>query len=170
MSKTYTITSSQISSLHNGMCSMYRLRDLTQDMFKEDSTINQLINEVFKNIEPVKEDLMGKKDADFDRILKLAKQIASEHELHYSIWSIYDIESFDDKSNVPTGATIVAPWETKQSVVTKGDTWLDLWKAVEELALKAKDEDGEGLGNHVFIEKFVKVNCLENTYEVWLGS
>ena len=168
MSRTYTITDKQISSLHNGMCAMYRLKDIADDMFKRDSTINKLIEEAFKNIEPVKKDLMDKKDADFDRIYKLSDMIAKQHGIKYTRWSIYDIEHFDEKSNVPKGSKIFVG-----DVVTevKGDTWLDLWKAVEEIAVKSISDSGwSGFGDHVFIERFVKNKGDDNSYEVWLGS
>ena len=170
MSKTYTITGKQISSLHNGMCSMYRLRDLAQDMFKNDSTINRLIEDAFKNIEPVKKELMAKKDEDFDRIFNLSKLIANQHGFKHTRWSIYDIENFDEKSYVPKGSKVYA-YKSDYVATVNGDTWLDLWKAVEEIASNTDNGyGGKGFGDHVYIEKFEKNRGEEGSYEVWLGS
>lgn len=169
--RTYTITDKQVSSIHNGMCSMYRLRDIAGDMFKNDSMINQLIDEVFKYIEPVKKELMAKKDADFDRISKLAEEYAKQYNLRKTRWSIYDIDYFLESSNVPAFSTIVSEFSDDVYVIVESNSkycsWIELWKAVDKLAtLTGK----EGFGNHVFIEKFVKSDKKPNTFEVWLGS
>jgi len=169
--RTYSITDKQVSSIHNGMCSRYRLRDIAGDMFKKDSTINQLIDEVFKYIEPVKKELMAKKDADYDRIFKIAEEYAQRFNLRETRWSIYDIDNFLESSNVPAFSTIVSEFSNDVYVVVESNSkycsWIELWKAVDKLAtLTGK----EGFGNHVFIEKFVEVKDKPGTFEVWLGS
>lgn len=167
--RTYTITDKQVSSLHNGMCAMYRLKDIAADMFKKDSMINQLIDDAFKYIEPVKKELMDKKDADFDRITELAGRYAKQYNLRETRWSIYDIDNFLESSNVPAGSTIVTGYGKNFSVVVESNSkfcsWIELWKAVDKLATLQG-----GFGNHVFIEKFVEVENKPNTFEVWLGS
>lgn len=174
--KTYTITSEQISSIHNAMCDIRVLRENFNEMFKDDSHIVKKLERAFKYLEPVRKDLMDRKDADFDRIYKLSEEYAKDNNITETRWSIYDIDSFEDDSGIPPGAKIVAPWETKKSIIVEGTdvivTWLTLWKAVDDLAKMVKDEDGEvkGFGNHVFIEKFIKVAKEDNTYEVCLGS
>ena len=169
--RTYTITDKQVSSIHNGMCSMYRLRDITGDMFKSDSMINQLIDDVFKYIEPVKKELMAKKDADFDRIYKLSEEYAKQYNLSKTRWSIYDIDNFLQSSNVPAFSTIVTDYGKDVSVIVESNSkycsWIELWKAVDKLATLQGEH---GFGNHVFIEKFVEVKDKPNTFEVWLGS
>ena len=171
MSKTYTITDKQVSALHNGMCYMYRLRDIAQDMFKSDSTFNQLIDEVFKYVEPVKKELMAKKDADYDRIFKIAEEYAQRFNLRETRWSIYDIDNFLQSSNVPAGSRLVTEFSNDVSVFVESNSeycsWIELWKAVDKLATLT---DEQGFGNHVFIEKFVEVKDKPGTYEVWLGS
>jgi hypothetical protein len=169
--RTYTITDKQISAIHNGMCEIRFLMSHFEEMFKEDSHLNQKLKRAFEYIEPVRKELMDKKDDDFDRVHKLANQMAERHSIRYTIWSIYEIESFDERSNVPEGATIIAPWETDKSIQVKGPSWMDLWLTVEELAGMTEDEDGhKGFGSHAFIEKFVRVADKENTFEVYLGS
>lgn len=149
---------------------MYRLKDITGDMFKKDSMINQLIDEVFKYIEPVKKELMDKKDADFDRINDMSNIIAKQHGFKHTRWSIYDIEDFNEKSNVPKGSKIYT-YKGDYVANVNGDTWLDLWKAVEEIASNTDNSyGGKGFGDHVFIEKFEKSRGEEGSYEVWLGS
>lgn len=171
MSRTYSITDKQVSSIHNGMCSMYRLRDIASDMFKSDSMINQLIDEVFKYIEPVKKELMAKKDEDFDRIFKLAEEYAKQYNLRETRWSIYDIDNFLQSSNVPAFSTITSEFSDNISVVVESNSkycsWIELWKAVDKLATLTGEH---GFGNHVFIEKFVEAKNKPGTYEVWLGS
>lgn len=171
MSRNYIITSEQVSSIHNGMCSMYRLRDIAEEMFKDDSTINQLIKEAFKYIEPVKKELMDKKDADFDRIYKMAENYSRTNNLKETVWSIYDIDNFLESSNVPAGSTIITDFSDSVSVVVESNSkycsWIELWRAVDKLATLTGER---GFGNHVYIEKFVKVKDKPNTYNVWLGS
>lgn len=171
MSKTYTITSEQISGIHNGMCAMSRLRDIAEDMFKKDSSINQLINEVFKYIGPVRKELMDRKDADLDRVFKMAENYAKTNNLRETRWSIYDIDNFLESSNVPAFSTIVSEFSDDVSVVVESNSkycsWIELWKAVDKLATLTGEH---GFGNHVFIEKFVEVKDKPGTFEVWLGS
>lgn len=169
--KTYQITGEQISKIHNGMCSLRRVIDLCDDLFKENSSFVKGLKEAISYIEPVRKVLVDMKDDDMNRIREIAEEISARHNFEYTRWSIYDIESFSDKSVVPTGALLCAPYDSKESVVVKGDTWLDLWKAVEELGSKTiTGESYRGFGYHVFIERFTKVKNEENAYEVWLGS
>jgi len=171
----FTITDKQISSIHNAMCSLYWLDRTVSEMFKEDSDMVKRASEVRRYLEPVRDELMKIKDDHENEINRMADLYKKEFKFKYTRWSIYDINSFLDTSNVPAGAILEAPWDSKRSVTVEGHggkvKWLELWKAVEVLADMTEDEDGrKGFGNHVFIENFSPVKGKENTYEVWLGS
>lgn len=167
----FTITDQQIKDIHNAMCDMYQLNDAINEMFKPESTLVKRFNDVYKRLKPVRDQLMKVRDECDDNIRALADELAKQHKFKYTRWSIYDIYSLLDKSNIPAGALICAPYESSESVTVKGDTWLDLWKAVEELASKTKFNENEvGFGDHVFIEKFTKLRNDDTAYEVWLGS
>lgn len=179
MSLQFTITDKQISSIHNAMCYLYRLEDHISHNFKDGSEISQYVKETFKYLKPVRDELMGVKDMHDDEIRNLATGYAKEHNLKHTTWSIYNIKSFLDQSNVPVGAKLTTFYSKESVTVTSlsgadnGEpaTWIELWKAVEELANKTEYVQGYvGFGDHRFIEKFVPRDDKENTFEVWLGS
>lgn len=171
----FNITDKQISSIHNSICDMYRLNDVLTEMFKSDSEILKTFNRAYSRLKPVRDELMKLKDEHDDRIREQANSFIRTHGLRHTTWSIYDIDSLLNTSNVPSGSKIVSEFSNNSVTVTgfKGNvSWLDLWKAVDELANKTmwNDSGRRGFGNHVFIEKFVPVKGEENTFEVWLGS
>jgi len=161
--KAYNITSKQISAIHNGMCSVRRLEDVTKDLFKDDSSFSRLIHDIIKNIEPVRKDLMDKVDADYDKNYNYYKSISQSENITNTIWSIYEVDNLYDESNVPKNTIIRA-----EGFVTHitNNRWIDLWKAVDSLARQYEDD----FGSHVFIEKFVHDDKRPGEYEVWLGS
>ena len=157
--KTFTITYKQIQQIHNAMCFL-NMGDLPRAV---------------DYLKPVRDDLMKAYDYHQDSIREQADRFAKAKNFKYTRWSIYEPLALINSSNVPAGATIVAPWETKESVVVEGYkgavSWIELWEAVEKLARATKWSDGEiGFGDHVFIEGFHPVEGKENTYEVSLGS
>lgn len=170
--KTYSVTSKQVSSIHNGMCEIRQLMSHFEEMFKEDSHFNKGLKRAFNLIEPVRKALMDLKDADDDRAWKRANEMKEAYGFKYTVWSISEIENFSDVSFVPIGVKLIAPWESEEEVEITDNTWLGLWKAVEELASKTKYNDyGDcGFGSHVFIERFRESKDKKNTYEVVLGS
>lgn len=164
----FDIDSKQISGIHNGMCDLRRAMYECNELFKDDSPINESLKRAFDQLEPIRMHLMNLKDAENDRIRNMADSIASANKFKYTIWSIYEMGSFNDISSVPEGSTLVAPWETEHSVVVEGPTWLDLWRAVEQLADSVERHGYRGFGDHAFIEDFREVK--PNVYEVILGS
>lgn len=165
--KTYTVTSKQVSNIHNAMCSVRSMKDLMEETFKDDSRFVQDINYIFNLLEPIRKELMDKKDAEDDDIRDQAEVVRRVNGLKHSIWSIYGMDSFDSKSPVPVGSKIVS-WYTRgdESVTVEGETWLDLWKAADKLIGQTIDDHGD----HVFIEGFKKVRGDDSAYEVILGS
>jgi len=176
MATTFTITGEQISSIHNAMCSLYRIEDFVSGNFNESSDISRSVKEVFNYLKPVRDELMKAKDMQDDKIYKQAVEYARQNNFKHTVWSIYNINSLFDDSNVPVGARLTT-FYSKESVVVGGTEvgkpapWIELWKAVEELANKSEFVKGHpGFGDHRFIEKFNPVKDQENTFEVWLGS
>lgn len=179
--KTYNITSNQISQIHNASCYLKYAYDQASELFKDDSQLIKNLKTAINNLEPVRKELVEKKDIDHDKIYNQAKSLSDNYNLKYTIWSIYDIDSLLDETNIPFGAIITAPWETENTVtLEKHDeedskktfaTWIDLWKAVDKLAANTSNEYGStGFGTHVFIEGIHKVKKSENVYAVSLGS
>ena len=169
MSKTYTIDSKQISAIHNGMCEIRFLMSHFEEMFKEDCHLNQKLKRAFEYIEPVRKELMDRKDADFDRVFNMAKKVAELNGFKNTIWSIYEIESFEDISNIPVGSKLLSYNSSQEHYVTvEGPTWLDCWKAADKLVKEISDVHGDQ--DHVFIESFRSLKLKEGFYEVVLGS
>jgi len=178
--KTYEITSNQISQLHNASCYLKYAIDSADELLKRDSQIVKNLKAALSYLEPVRKDLVDKKDFDHDKIYEQAKKIAADNNIKHTLWSIYDIDSLFDETDIPFGSIITAPWETNNSVIIEHNLdnsnksfaqWIDLWKAVDKLAANTSNEYGKtGFGTHVFIEGFHKVKKSENVYAVSLGS
>ena len=106
------------------------------------------------------------KTYNWDEQYKMAEEAKELNGFKNSIWSIYEIESFNDTSLVPSGSKLTSYYSGKDIFVTvEGSTWLDLWKATDKLIGLTKDLHG----NHVFIEQYSR-SKIENFYEVSLGS
>lgn len=167
--RTYSITSKQCSSIHNAMCDINNLLHEFKMTFKEDSHFIKSLERAAYYLDPVRKDLMARVDADHDRIWNLQNQVRKQNQFKYTVWSIYDLESFDELSGIPEGTKLKS--EYSDVVVTvDGTTWLDAWKAVEKIAAATQwnEDERNGFGDHVFIEKFVKQE--DGSYLVWLGS
>ena len=165
--RTYTITDKQISAIHNGICEIRFLMSHFEEMFKEDSHLNQKLKRAFEYIEPVRKELMDKVDADHDRVYNMSRKVAELNGFKNTIWSMYEINGFDEKSNVPVGSKLLSYYSSKEHYVTvEGPTWLDCWKAADKLVKESSDDHGD----HVFIEDFRSLKLKEGFYEVSLGS
>lgn len=151
------------------MCDIRHLLDEFKRTFKEDSHYIKSLERAASYLDPVRKDLMARVDADHDRIWNLQNQVRKQNEFKYTVWSIYDLDSFDELSGIPVGAKLLSEYSGVE-VTVDGPTWLDAWKAVEKLASASIwDEAGRrGFGDHVFIEKFVRQD--DGSYIVWLGS
>jgi hypothetical protein len=164
MSKTYTITSDQVSNIHNaGVYLSDALRE-AEELFKADSYILKNLKSAVRELEPVRKDVVGRKDKDWDQAYTMFERIRALNNFNYSIWSIYEVENMTLPSCVPAGSKLKS-FYTDSTVVVEGQTWLDLWKATNDLIKQSSDEHG----GHVFIEAFRKTNT-DGVYEVILGS
>jgi len=165
--KTYTITSKQVSDIHNAYCYASYALDNMKEMFKEDSQVVSELARAMEYLKPVRDDVMGRKDADFDRNNEMYNRVAKLNDFNHSIWSIYEIDSLEETSSVPEGSSLRSWYSGKDiTVKVEGPTWLDLWKATDQLIKMTKDLHGD----HVFIEQYYKAKGEENVYEVSLGS
>ena len=166
MSKTYTVTSSQVSKIHNALVYLNYALDIAKENFKDESRIVRELTAASEYLTPVSEELNQKKDKDWDKMYKMADSVKELYGFENSIWSIYEIESFEDKSSVPSGSKLISYYSGKSIFVTvEGPTWLDLWEATDKLIGLTKDLHGD----HIFIEKYFK-SKIDNFYEVSLGS
>ncbi len=163
--KTYTITSKQASQIHNAWCYLNNALQQCDELFKEDSYFIKSLRKSLNELAPVRKDIMDRMDADYDNVSKTSQRIAELNGFKNSIWSIYEMDSFDSKSPVPSGAKLQSYYLDKnRHIVVEGSTWLDLWKATDLLIKETADEHGD----HVFIEAYRKID--DETYEVVLGS
>jgi len=166
MSKTYTVTSEQVSKIHNALVYLNYALDIAKENFKDDSRIVRELTNASEYLTPVSKELNDKKDKDWDKMYKMADFVKELNGFNNSIWSIYEIKSFDDTSSVPSGSKLISYYSGKDiSVTVEGSTWLDLWKATDKLI----GLTGDMHGDHVFIEQYIKSKC-GNFYEVSLGS
>ena len=166
MGKTYTITSEQVSQIHNAWCDLSDAYQQASSQFKEDSQIVRTLRRALDYIDPVRKDVVGRKDRDWDKQYAQANNISKIHGFKHSIWTIYEIDSFMDKSSVPVGSTLYSYYSGKHKVVVvEGPTWLDLWKATDQLIKSTAEEHGD----HVFIENYIKTDT-PGVYEISLGS
>lgn len=161
----FKITSEQIRLIHNGMCYLNRVEQDINEMFKEDSQLVVQFNKAIEYLKPVRDELVKLKDSHHDKIYKECERYREEKRFTQTLWSIYDIESILDKSNVPVGAVIICPNHSIETSQVKGPRWIDLWDCGEEIA-----RNTQGFGDHCFIENFRKHEKLENCYVLELGS
>ena len=167
MNKTYTITSQQVSDIHNAMCYMRFAFESLNEMLKDDSSVIRNLEKAINSLKPVRDDVVGRKDADYDKIRDMASRVAKLNGFNHTIWSIYDLGSFDDKSPVPVGSTLISEYSGDQTSVTvNGSTWLDLWKATDDLVKQAQDMHGD----HIFIEFYKQSSLSPDTFYVHFGS
>lgn len=167
MSKTYDITSRQVSRIHNAWVYLNQALTVAKEQFKDDSSLVRSITTALAELTPVRSDVVSRKDADMDKLMEMARRIAELNDLHHTVWSIYDMESFSDLSPVYPGCTLISEYNGDDtSVIVKGSTWLDLWIATNELVKKNPDAHG----NHIFIEGYKQSPSDPNLFYVYFGS
>ena len=165
--KTYTITSEQVSDIHNAYCYAKYALDMLKETFKEDSRVVSDLSRAIETLKPVRDDVMGRKDADWEENHKRFSEAAKLNNFKHSIWSIYEIEDLEETSSVPEGSSLRSWYSGKEHTVkVMGSSWLDLWEATDKLIQMTEDLHGD----HIFIEKYYKVKGEKNVYEVSLGS
>lgn len=167
---TYVLNDKDVSSIHNGVCSLYRALDNAKEMLKDDSSIVVAIKSALKSIQPVKDRISKEQDVLFNKQMDYFNDVRSENDFS-SIWSIYTYDdfSFNDKHNLPIGAQIVCydvPIADDRFKIT-GDTWLDVWNVVDSYL----SHYSNAVGNHLFIEGFKATEKNgETVVHVTLGS
>lgn len=159
------VTKEEVSALHNARCYLLYALNECDETFKETSSFVKNLRRSLKELDPVAKRLTAIQDEINDRRDATAKRIGELNGFTHSIWSMYEVESFEALSPVPSGAKLISWYADKDTSVTvEGITWLDLWKATDKLIGMTADEHGD----HVFVEGYRKVG--DNLYEVQLGS
>jgi hypothetical protein len=159
--ETVALQGKDFSTIHNALCELRTMSDYCSDEVA--AKINPIINKFEQGLK----DAYRQENEAFDRKFDLYKNISNGQGFKHSIWSIYSVDNFDTNSSVPEGSKIRSWYSGKDVHVTvKGSSWLDLWKATEQLMEQTLDEHGD----HVFIEGFSKVKNEDGVYEVILGS
>ena len=162
---TYELTAKEVSDLHNARVYLLHALEHCSEVFKEDSYVVENLKRSMKYLKPVATRVIKIQDDIRDNIFNVSRNIAKNNNFKHSIWSIYDVENFEDKSPVPVGAKLSSYYSGKDFTVTvEGPTWLDLWKATDKLIASTEDMHGD----HIFIEQYNKIS--DNVYEVSLGS
>ena len=165
---TFNISDKQVTNIHNAYCYLHKALTVSNDMFKDDSEIVQVLKVAMSYLKPVSDDVVSRKDKIFDQEMDRYSKIRELNDFD-TIWSIfrYDLDfSLDEKHNYPIGASLVCydiPDADPKFKVT-GHTWLDLWKDVDRYY-----KNYPSLGFHQFIEGF-KYTKESNTLYIQLGS
>ena len=163
----FVLTDKEVSDLHNAKCYLNYAIEHCSEMFKEDAHFIQNMKRSMNYLEPVASRVMKIQDDIRDNKFERSQRIAKLNGFKQSIWSMYEVESFEDNSTVPVGAKLRSYYTSKDFTVTvEGPTWLDLWKATERLINMTRNIHGD----HIFIEGYFKVKDEDNVYEVSLGS
>jgi hypothetical protein len=163
----YELTDREVSDLHNARVYLLYAIEQGEEMFREDSSFMQNMKRSMKYLEPIATRVTKIQDDIREDKWEHSQRIAKLNDFKYSIWSIYEIESYDDTSSVPPGSKLISYYSGRDiSVTVEGSTWLDLWKATERLIGMTESIHG----GHIFIESFNKVKDSEDVYEVSLGS
>jgi len=167
---TYVLNDKDVSSIHNGVCSLYRALDCAKEMLKEDSSIVVAIESALKNIQPVKDRISKEQDVLFNKQMDYFDSVRDEN-CFRSVWSIYTYDDFkfEDKHNLPIGAEVVCYYvpvaDDRFKIIC--DTWLDVWNVVDSYL----SHYSNAIGDHLFIESFKVVEKNgETVVHVGLGS
>ena len=160
--RTYNITRSQASDIHNGLCyiknSISRLEDvLNPDALKD-------LKYGVKAVENVRKYLYDIIDAEDEYANDKAMKYGRSTGIKNTVWSCYDHVDFDSPHGFPVG-TAIECIDSFSSVPIKGTTWGELWHEIDVLVAENSDE----FGNHIFIEGFKYVE-KQNRVVVAFGS
>lgn len=141
----YTITSKQLTDLHNGKCGLYFLQQWINENFKEDSPAVTRINDAMKLMAPVISQLMEEKDK-LQEILDGKMDKVRKSQNLSSIWSVSFTKKFNNswrgKTVTYCGHSIVIP----DNVEVNAET-------MYVIGDKLISESGDS--HHIFIEDFV---------------
>jgi hypothetical protein len=163
---TYTVTNQQVSTLHNGFLYLRNALESAKDTLNPNSSIVQALEKSLKTLQPLRDELVGTQDRLWNEQNDYFFKVQKDNQFQ-SIWSIYTYDDFkfEDKHNLPIGASFVCydvP-VADQRFKVEGDTWFDVWKTVDAFLRQYSDE----VGNHLFIEGF---NVKDNSVYISLGS
>jgi hypothetical protein len=149
---TYTISDTEVSSIHNAVCYLRNAIDSAKSTLRDDSDIVRSLERAMSTIEPLRKRVMDEQDAAMDNQMDYFGEVQKENGFH-SIWSIYNQGIyFNQKHNLPVGAlfTCYDVPEPDNRFKVEGNTWLDVWKTVD----KYLEYYSDYVGDHIFIERF----------------
>jgi len=147
MNTTFSITSDQISKLHNAYWLWSTEVNQLEDTLRSDK-ITTLRKAAFL-LKEAYTPLMEEKDKEWDRRNSYYDDIKQANNFK-SVWSIYEVFSFQASSGFGNGIlkyeNVKVPM--REDTNTGCITWMDMWKFAEQAIRESEDS------HHMFIEAF----------------
>lgn len=156
--RTYNVTAEQVRDVHNAYSHGAYALDTLRELLRDDARPIVMLEQALKHLARVRNELILQHDADANRDRNYYESMRKKYALH-SVWSIEDTDLLEN-SGIPIG-TVFRSFYTGHTAKTKGPTWLDAWKAADELARAAGD-------SHIYVEEFRENK--DGTYDVEFGS
>ena len=147
MKTTFSITSDQISKLHNAYWLLNTEVEELDSLLRSDkiTTLRKAASMLKEAYAP----LMEEKDNEWDRRNSYYDDIKQANKFK-SVWSIYEVFSFQASSGFGNGIlkyeNVKVPMREDTSLGCI--TWMDMWKFAEQAIRESGDD------HHMFIEKF----------------
>lgn len=163
--RNYSISSKEITSLHNANCYLQNSIRAAKEVLNDNSSILKSLEECKKYFMPIAERLMKLEDEAFERRYKIADAFRKEHNLK-SMFSL-DFEGLCDfakdvnDKKLPLKFTMYSFYSEKtvEYESSVAATYQDVWLLADQLINTSSE--------HVFIEGF---RVDEDHVEVFLGS
>ena len=147
MKETFSITSDQISKLHNAYWLLNTEIEELDSLLRSDkiTTLRKAASMIKEAYIP----LMEEKDKEWDRRNSYYDDIKQANKFK-SVWSIYEVFSFQANSGIE--GTLLKYGKVnipmKKDAMTMCITWMDMWKFAEQAIRESGDD------HHMFIERF----------------
>lgn len=160
----FTVSEAEVSALHSACFWIRTAYKESAEILNPKSDVVKNLKTSLNNLEPLSLRLMSLKDEVWDTRRADCEQIAIDNDFKSTQWSMLEIPDLYAKSTIPAGSVIRSYYTFEESVVD-GETWVDVWRAVDRLVKNTSFEHG----NHIYIEGFTKIGNSK-AYEVFLGS
>jgi len=145
--ETFSITSDQISKLHNAYWLINNEIEQLEEVLRSDKIV--ALRKAVSIFSEAYIPLMEEKDKEWDRRNSYYDDLRENHKFR-SVWSIYDVVSFQANSGIE--GTVLKYGKVnipmKKDTMTMCITWLDMWKYADQAIKESEDE------HHLFIERF----------------
>ena len=147
MKETFSITSDQISKLHNAYWLINNEIEQLEEVLRSDKIV--ALRKAVSIFSEAYIPLMEEKDKEWDRRNSYYDDIKQANKFK-SVWSIYDVVSFQASSGFGNGIlkyeNVKVPMREDTSLGCI--TWMDMWKFAEQAIRESGDD------HHMFIEMF----------------